>query len=140
MPNFKFEALSTSELLDIRDYVEELLKSRVVNERREIERTLARIDEITSEQARLGGRRSSLKGVKVAPKYRNPQTGETWSGRGARPRWLEALLRRGRKLEHFAIDNHTGTKNQKTRRPQKNRQTKRPRRSRSTKRVRKNKR
>ena len=33
MPNFKFEALSTSELLDIRDYVEELLKSRVVKER-----------------------------------------------------------------------------------------------------------
>ena len=46
MPNFKFETLTTSELLDIRDYVDELLKSRVVDERREIERTLARIREV----------------------------------------------------------------------------------------------
>lgn len=25
----------------------------------------------------------------VAPKYRNPQTGETWTGRGRAPKWLE---------------------------------------------------
>src|SRR5690606_15392886 len=24
----------------------------------------------------------------VAPKYRNPETGETWSGRGRAPRWV----------------------------------------------------
>jgi DNA-binding protein H-NS len=110
MPNFKFETLTTSELLDIRDYVDELLKSRVIDERREIERTLARIGEGGGERAKPGRGRSSLKGVKVAPKYRNPQTGETWAGRGATPRWLRALLRRGRKLEHFAIGKHVGRK------------------------------
>jgi DNA-binding protein H-NS len=26
--------------------------------------------------------------VKVQPKYRNPETGEQWSGRGKTPRWL----------------------------------------------------
>ncbi|KWO61305.1 hypothetical protein WT98_30670 [Burkholderia territorii] len=25
----------------------------------------------------------------VLPKYRNPQTGETWSGRGREPRWIK---------------------------------------------------
>src|SRR5262249_59786930 len=49
------------------------------------------------------GRRSALKGRKVAPKYRGPG-GETWAGRGARPRWLMALIKQGRKLDEFAID------------------------------------
>lgn len=26
--------------------------------------------------------------IKVEPKYRNPETGESWSGRGKTPRWL----------------------------------------------------
>lgn len=28
------------------------------------------------------------KGSTVAPKYRNPATGETWTGRGKAPRWI----------------------------------------------------
>jgi DNA-binding protein H-NS len=28
-------------------------------------------------------------GGKVAPKYRNPATGETWTGRGKAPKWIE---------------------------------------------------
>ena len=32
--------------------------------------------------------RSSGSGVKVAPKYRNPTTGETWTGRGKAPKWI----------------------------------------------------
>lgn len=34
----------------------------------------------------------------VAPKYRHPETGETWSGRGRAPKWLE-----GKNKEDFAI-------------------------------------
>jgi DNA-binding protein H-NS len=26
---------------------------------------------------------------KVAPKYRNPATGDTWTGRGKAPRWIQ---------------------------------------------------
>jgi len=127
MANFKFEALTTSELLDIRDYVNELLKSRAVNERREIEETLARIGKVTGDRTIPGRGRSSLKGVKVAPKYRNPQTGETWAGRGATPRWIQALLRQGRKLEDFAVGKPVGTKRRATKRPRQNR-TAKPRR------------
>jgi hypothetical protein len=35
--------------------------------------------------------------------YRNPETGDTWSGRGKAPAWMQALLDQGRQLEEFAI-------------------------------------
>lgn len=42
-------------------------------------------------------------GGKVAPKFRNQATGETWSGRGLQPRWLKAALAAGKKLSDFAV-------------------------------------
>jgi len=40
---------------------------------------------------------------KVAAKYRNPATGDTWSGRGLQPKWLKAALAGGSKLSDFAL-------------------------------------
>lgn len=57
-------------------------------------------------RGRPAGRRSAMKGRKVAPKYRGPG-GETWAGRGARPRWLVAAIKTGKKPEHFLIDTTT---------------------------------
>lgn len=46
----------------------------------------------------------ALKGRKLPPLYRNPANrSETWAGRGNKPRWLASALKRGKKLEHFAI-------------------------------------
>ncbi len=42
-------------------------------------------------------------GRKLAAKYRNPETGETWSGRGLKPKWLAAALADGRSLADFAV-------------------------------------
>lgn len=42
-------------------------------------------------------------GRKVAAKYRNAATGDSWSGRGLQPNWLKAALASGRKLEDFAV-------------------------------------
>jgi len=39
----------------------------------------------------------------VAPKYRHPETGETWSGRGKPPRWLANAEAQGAKRESFLI-------------------------------------
>jgi len=47
--------------------------------------------------------RPGTKGGKVAAKYRNAATGETWSGRGLQPKWLKAALASGRKLEEFIV-------------------------------------
>jgi DNA-binding protein H-NS len=42
--------------------------------------------------------------TKVAPKYRNPDDSNvTWTGRGRKPKWVEAHLEKGGKLEDIAI-------------------------------------
>ncbi len=46
---------------------------------------------------------SAAAGRKVAPKYRNAATGETWTGRGLQPKWVQAAIASGEKLEDFAI-------------------------------------
>ncbi len=53
--------------------------------------------------AKAGGKSSSAKGNKVAAKYRNAATGETWSGRGLQPKWLKAALASGRKISDFSV-------------------------------------
>ena len=42
-------------------------------------------------------------GAKVAPKYRDADTGNTWSGRGLHPKWLKQALAGGAKLSDFAL-------------------------------------
>ena len=41
--------------------------------------------------------------AKVAAKYRDAASGQTWSGRGLQPNWLKAALASGRKLSDFAL-------------------------------------
>lgn len=53
--------------------------------------------------ARAGTKRSTRSGAKVAVKYRDAATGNSWSGRGLRPNWLKAALAAGRKIEDFAV-------------------------------------
>lgn len=40
---------------------------------------------------------------KVAVKYRNQATGETWSGRGLQPKWLKAAIAAGANLADFHV-------------------------------------
>lgn len=46
---------------------------------------------------------SANAGRKVAPKFRNPATGDTWSGRGLKPKWLAAAVASGRAMSEFAL-------------------------------------
>jgi DNA-binding protein H-NS len=75
-----------------------------------IEKVRALMAEYGLTVADLGPRASAGKakkaksgGGKVAAKYRNASTGESWSGRGLQPRWLKAALASGRKLSDFAV-------------------------------------
>jgi DNA-binding protein H-NS len=98
------------------------IDKRLGQKRSELEKQLSRLGAESGRAAgnfRTGlGRRSALKGRKVPPKYRGPG-GETWAGRGARPRWLSALIRQGRKLGDFAIDKVMARKGRKARRKKK---------------------
>jgi len=55
--------------------------------------------------ADLAGKSTAPKrtGTKVAPKYRNAETGDTWSGRGLQPKWLKAALASGKTIGDFTI-------------------------------------
>lgn len=51
-----------------------------------------------------GKRKRQAKGSKLPPKYRNPDNqAEVWAGRGKRPRWLQAKVKTGSRIEDFAI-------------------------------------
>jgi DNA-binding protein H-NS len=70
--------------------------------RAELEKQLERIAVVGGARVVRGGG-GALKGRKVPPKYRGP-SGETWAGRGVKPRWLVAAIKGGKKLDDFLID------------------------------------
>lgn len=53
--------------------------------------------------ARSGPAKRNGAGAKVPAKYRDPGTGNTWSGRGLQPKWLKAAMQDGRQLSDFAV-------------------------------------
>src|SRR5262249_46320644 len=100
-------------LMDLRKRVDGALLKR----RADIERQLARMDGAVALDggAKIAPRgASALKGRKVAPKYRSP-SGETWSGRGVKPRWLVAQMKDGKRLDDFLIDKSAGKGRRKRR-------------------------
>jgi DNA-binding protein H-NS len=99
-------SLSVDALLKLRDDIGRLL----VQKADDLKRQLARLGSGGGDEApRRGrrGRRKSLKGRKVPPKYRGPN-GETWAGRGARPGWMVEQLKAGKKIEDFLIAKRGG--------------------------------
>jgi DNA-binding protein H-NS len=73
---------------------------------KEIAHAVARVREMIEEfgltvQDVFPGRTSRASGRstgKVAPKYRDPATGQTWTGRGKPPKWID-----GQNREQFLI-------------------------------------
>ena len=53
--------------------------------------------------AKAPGARASTSGRKVAAKYRDPASGQTWTGRGLKPKWLAAALASGKQLTDFSV-------------------------------------
>jgi DNA-binding protein H-NS len=104
--------MDVESLMDLRKRVDELL----LRHRTELEKQRDRMEGASSSSARfpIRKRKSKLKGRKVPPKYRSP-SGDTWAGRGARPRWLVAAMKKGsKKLDAFLIDK-SGRKRRKKR-------------------------
>jgi DNA-binding protein H-NS len=97
----ELSSLSVDALIEMRDEIEGLLASKVTAAKRELQQQLAALERYSG-ATRGTGKRGVKSGSKVAPKYVSP-SGETWAGRGARPRWLRALLDAGRELSEFAV-------------------------------------
>jgi DNA-binding protein H-NS len=99
------KSMSIDKLLTLKNQVEAILSSKVSEQRRALESELSKLGRFQDGAGRgkstlgRGGARGS-----VAPKYRNPDNaGETWAGRGLKPRWLSAAIKAGKKIEDFAI-------------------------------------
>jgi DNA-binding protein H-NS len=96
MARTNLSSMSVDALLTLRDDVEKALSGRA----KELQDQLARLGREPGSTTRVRG--SSLKGRKVAVKYRD-KSGNTWAGRGAQPVWLREKLKAGAKLEDFAV-------------------------------------
>jgi DNA-binding protein H-NS len=88
---------SYKELLKQRDALEQAIASA---REREISEAVRKARELVAEfgltvqdifPAGRGAAKSAGKstGNKVAPKYRDPTTGQTWTGRGKAPKWID---------------------------------------------------
>jgi len=102
------EKLSYAELAELRDRIDAAMKAARAAERdtlrSEMEAMAARAGLSLSDV--VGGSRGQgkLKGTKVSVKYRNPKNNaETWTGRGRKPNWLVAALKKGQKIESFQV-------------------------------------
>jgi DNA-binding protein H-NS len=95
MPSTNIKNLSVSQLLVVRADIDKLLQSK----KSELQAQLAQIGGDGGTARKAG----SVKGMKVAPKYRHPKTGETWSGRGGTAGWLAREIKAGKKREDFLI-------------------------------------
>ena len=99
--------LSSHELAQVIENAQNALAEKQKSERRAVMAKIKELaDSIGITVSFQEGQRtvSSRKGSKVAAKYRNPHNpSETWTGRGVRPRWLQAQLDSGRSIDDFKI-------------------------------------
>ena len=103
-------SMSTDELWSLHEEISDILSTHILEEKRELEKRLAilkRGANITKESdasRAAPNKRPRRKYPKVLPQYCNPETSETWSGRGKRPLWLVAAMKAGHDVEEFRID------------------------------------
>ena len=107
MPKINLSGMNVEALMDLRVRVDEML----VEHRAKL---IEQLESIAVVGGTRVGRSGALKGRKVPAKYRGP-AGETWAGRGARPRWLVAASKGGKKLDDFLINKSAPKKRRKRR-------------------------
>ena len=78
---------------ELQGQIEKLQKEAELARKNELSNAIADIQSkfsISAEDLGLGMRKRTMKSLRkpVAPKYRNNDTGETWSGRGKPPKWM----------------------------------------------------
>jgi DNA-binding protein H-NS len=117
MAKINLSRMDFDSLMVLRKRVEEALSGQRAKLEKQLEALGSSLASLGGGRVARSGRGGSLKGRKVAPKYRGP-SGETWAGRGATPRWLKAAIKEGKKLEQFLIEKATpkGKKKRKSKR------------------------
>lgn len=99
------DALSLNELKALRSKVDRAIATYEDRKKKE---ALAELEEIARKMgyplADLLALSASKPRKAVAAKYANPENpAETWTGRGRKPKWVEAALAAGKTLDALAI-------------------------------------
>jgi DNA-binding protein H-NS len=92
------KGLDAQGLLKLRNEIDQ----RLLELTTELQKQLAAITGQAKPKGKTSRIGSSLRGRKVPPKYRSP-SGDTWAGRGERPKWMVEALKKGKKMESFLI-------------------------------------
>ncbi len=83
---------SYKDLLAQREHLDKQIKEAIALEKADgIAKAKVIIEQYGLNASDLFSRKAGLKssGGKVAPKYRNPASGDTWTGRGKAPKWID---------------------------------------------------
>ncbi|MFM2390462.1 MAG: hypothetical protein RLZZ437_2017 [Pseudomonadota bacterium] len=99
------DKMSLKELKDLQARVTKAVNTFEDRRRKE---ALAEIEEIARAKgfslSELTGSTAPRKRAPATAKYANPaDASDTWSGRGRKPRWVEAALKSGKSLTDLAI-------------------------------------
>jgi DNA-binding protein H-NS len=103
-------AMSLDELWSLHEVISAVLSERMQDQKRQLEKRLSLLNTGTPSFQPMNkshsddNRATRRKYQKVSPRYRNPDTSETWSGRGKQPRWLVAAMEAGRSLDDLRIN------------------------------------
>ena len=98
------EAMSVDQLWSLHETITSVLARKMSAEKERLEQRLRELKSSGSNSSEMPVK-PRRPYPKVHPKYRNPdRPSETWAGRGKPPRWLNAQLRSGKKLDDFKIE------------------------------------
>ena len=75
---------------------------RIKKERSRIERKLLQLESYGLRRG-MGRRTPFGKRGKKPIKYRGPEPGQTWAGRGHVPRWMREYLKQGIAIDHWLV-------------------------------------
>lgn len=100
-----FSEYSKADLLDLRKKIDEALQNLEV---RRLQEATAAVEAVVAEfgftlSQVTGGKNVKGEKAPIPPKYRNPETSATWSGRGRMPRWITDHIDFGGTREDFLI-------------------------------------
>jgi DNA-binding protein H-NS len=97
------DKMTYAQLLALEERIKDAIQERKAEDAKAVKEQMAALAEKAGfSVAELFGDRRKGKRGPVAVKYKNPKNpNETWTGRGRKPNWLVAELKRGVKLEGF---------------------------------------
>jgi DNA-binding protein H-NS len=107
----QIDQMPIDQLIELKGRIEKMIEARIKREREVLLRKLDAIrvyESMTAKSVKRvphanGGNGKKKRRARPGPKYRDPETGATWTGRGMQPRWMRAAIREGKRPDDFLI-------------------------------------